>query len=104
MTPGPGFWHVEQAIAPAGQRPAFVMFCLLCATITVGSALFVLLVATGRSQYPLGFAAWSQFVLVLAFAALGLLAPFDEERGLDASTRCFALRPLDRHFEKVDAN
>jgi hypothetical protein len=122
----PGFWHVEQAIAPAGQRPAFVMFCLLCGTITfgaafhaahgfigislqaagsvpdgvpascvtapfealiswlsslgalvllVGSTLFVLLVATGRSQYPRGFAACSPFVLVLAFAALGWLAP-----------------------------
>jgi hypothetical protein len=34
----PGFWHVAQAAGPAAQRPAFVMFCLLCATATFGAA------------------------------------------------------------------
>ena len=34
----PGFWHVAQATGPAAQRPAFVMFCLLCATTTFGAA------------------------------------------------------------------
>jgi hypothetical protein len=34
----PGFWHVAKATGPAGQRPAFVMFCLLCATTTFGAA------------------------------------------------------------------
>jgi hypothetical protein len=34
----PGFWHVAQATDPTGQRPAFVMFCLLCATSVFGAA------------------------------------------------------------------
>jgi hypothetical protein len=34
----PGFWHVVQATNPAGERPTFVMFCLLCATTTFGAA------------------------------------------------------------------
>jgi len=34
----PGFWSVAQATGPAGQRPAFVMFCLLCATAVFGAA------------------------------------------------------------------
>jgi hypothetical protein len=122
----PGFWHVVQATAPAGQRLAFVMFCLLCATTAFGAAFhaahgfvgiglqavgsmpdgvsargvtapfealmnwlsslgalvllggsifFVLLVATGCSQYPRWFAVCSPFVLVLGFAGMGWLAP-----------------------------
>jgi hypothetical protein len=34
----PGFWHVAQATDPAVQRPAFVMFCLFCATSVFGAA------------------------------------------------------------------
>jgi hypothetical protein len=34
----PGFWHVAQAVGPAGRRRAFAMFCLLCATATFGGA------------------------------------------------------------------
>jgi hypothetical protein len=122
----PGFWHVAQATGPAAQRPAFIMFCLLCATSVFGAAFhaahgfvgiglqaagsipsgvpatgvaasfdalmkwlsslgalallggsvfFVILVAGGRGQYPRWFAACSPFVLVLAFAGIGWLAP-----------------------------
>jgi hypothetical protein len=34
----PGFLHVARATGPSGQRSAFVMFCLLCATTTFGAA------------------------------------------------------------------
>jgi hypothetical protein len=40
-----------------------------------GSVLFTTLVASGRSRYPRWFAACSPFVLVLACAMLGCLAP-----------------------------
>jgi hypothetical protein len=122
----PGFWHVAQAVAAAGQRRAFAMYCLFSATAMLGSAfhaahgfvgiairtepfarsppfaspafmsfellmnwlaslsalallggsvLFVLLVASGTSQYPRWFAVCSPFVLVFGIAGLGWISP-----------------------------
>jgi hypothetical protein len=34
----PGFWHVAEALEPAGRRRAFAVFCLLCATASLGGA------------------------------------------------------------------
>jgi hypothetical protein len=34
----PGFWHVAQAVGPAGWRRSFAMFCLFCATTAFGGA------------------------------------------------------------------
>jgi hypothetical protein len=79
----PGFWHVAQATGPVRQRPAFGMFCLLCATATFGAAFhaahaFVGIGLQGASSIPGGVPAPSVTaafdVLMTWLSALGALA------------------------------
>jgi hypothetical protein len=79
----PGFWHVARATDRAGQRPAFVMFCLLCATAVFGAAFhaahaFVGIGLQATGSAPGGVAlrgvTASFDVLMRWLAALGALA------------------------------
>jgi hypothetical protein len=89
----PGFWHVAQAAGPAAQRPAFIMFCLLCGTTTFGAAFhaahaFVGIGLQAAASIPGGAPAASVTAsfepLMTWLSALGALA-------LLGGSLCFAL-------------